>query len=114
MKFNPPNRIHESNIQAEIYRLLGNLGIDCYLEYKIYIPELNCSCFADVAIIVNGYVVLLIEVKSRKKCGLPNSNGKQYKKYEAIRDTMGVPFMYCMNSADIALLMHKVSAFVNK
>ncbi len=97
LKYEFKKRLPEANIQAEIYSRLRAIDIQCCLEYKIWINSLQASSRADIVIIRDGYIIAIIEVKSRKVGSKPNKNGRQYQKYEAI----GIPFIYCMCSEDI-------------
>jgi hypothetical protein len=93
MKFIPPKRIHESNIQAEVYRRLRNAGIKCFLEYPVYCPKFNSSIRVDVIIIKDNEIKLFIECKSRKRNKEPYKKGQQYLKYKSLN----MPLIYCMD-----------------
>lgn len=95
-----PKRISEANIQAECYHRLRNLGINCYLEYKLQ------HCRLDMVIVVNeNTIACIVEFKSRTK-DLTLRKGKQYTKYKAL----GFPLLYCHHmdeiDATITLIQH--------
>ena len=104
MKYNRPNRIHEANIQAELYCQFKRLNIKCVLEHKIYCAPMNCNIIPDIVIVEDGEIVCIVEVKSKLSKFEPNKSGKQYKKYEAI----GIPFFYCMHMRQVMETVKKV------
>ena len=108
MKFIPPRRLPEANIQAEAYRQLRNNNIKCCLEYRIYIPDFNSYIRADIAIIKDDEVILLIECKSRKRNKSPNKDGRQYKKYKSL----GIPILYCMDFKEAQNILDDISPFL--
>lgn len=95
IKFNPPRVLPEANTQAEIYRQLRNLDIKCCLEFSMKCEQQGRTIRADMAVIKDGYILCLIECKS--KGDAPNEEGQQYDAY----DSLGIEFAYCMGWKEI-------------
>ncbi len=95
MKFKAPKVLPEANTQAEIYRILRNKGIKCCLEYGMKCEYQNRNIRADIAVIKDGYIICLVECKS--KGSSPDEEGRQYDAY----DSLGVEFIYCMGWKEI-------------
>jgi len=108
MKFIKPNRLHESNIQAEAYRQLRNNNIKCCLEYRIYCPEFNCNIQADIVIIKDSLILAIIECKSRKRNKTPNTKGRQYLKYQSLN----IPVVYCMDFNEAVNIMDIIKDYI--
>ena len=108
MKFIKPNRLHESNIQAEAYRQLRNNNVKCCLEYSIHCPEFNSNIRADIILIKDNKITAIIECKSRKRNKEPNYKGRQYKKYQSL----GLPIIYCMDFSDAINIMSKIKDYI--
>ena len=108
VKFIRPNRLHEANVQAEVYRQLRNNDIKCCLEYRIHCPKYNCIVRADIVIIRDGLITAIIECKSRKSDKKPNYSGRQYKKYKSI----GIPVIYCMDFKQAINILDEIQDFI--
>ena len=98
MRYNNNIRKSEANIQAEIYHRLKLLNIESCLEYqfKLVYNNKEISVYADIVVIKNNNIICICEVKNYNK-DIPNTNGRQYKKYEMLN----IPFVYCMNETHI-------------
>ena len=107
MKLTKPKRISEATIQAELYMQLKLSGFECCLEYPIKLKD--SSMRADVAVFHNGYVLCLIELKSRRIGNTPNKGTRQYKKYLST----GLPFCYCMHLDEIPSVLKWVNLHIN-
>ncbi len=71
---------------------------------------MNCYIRADIVIIQNDEIILIIECKSRKSESEPNKKGRQYKKYKAL----GVPFLYCMTFKQVPYIINNIIEFTQK
>ena len=107
-KFTPPARLPEAVIQAEIYRQLHAKNIQCTLECPIFCDQYGGELTPDVAILHEGYVIGLIEVKSFKKVKTVSNqiinnldskriSSKQLKRYLLFN----LPLYYCNTRDDI-------------
>ena len=104
MKFIKPKKLPEANIQAELYRQLRNNNIKCCLEYRIRIPEFKRNIRADIVVIKDSRIIVIIEVKSRYGDDEINKDSRQWKCYE----TLNVPIIYCMNFRQVPITINKV------
>ena len=83
-------RVTEAKVQAELYRLLVNLGYDVYPELKYNKMRIDLTVYR------GDSLLCLIEVKNRKR-SLKLHKGKQYQKYAET----GFPFFYCLNMGQV-------------
>ncbi|MCP4110059.1 MAG: hypothetical protein GY749_31815 [Desulfobacteraceae bacterium] len=67
IKFVKPRRMPEPVIQAEIYRRLRDRKIKCIIGCPIYCEDYEKDLFPDLAILHEGYIVGLVEIKSFRK-----------------------------------------------
>lgn len=99
MKFIRPNKMPEANIQAEIYRLCRNEGINICLEYTFN------NCRFDAVIIKNGEIIAIVETKSRKKVNHKRLlKTKQLLKYLSF----GIPVILCASWNEIESAFYKI------
>ncbi len=97
MKFEPPAKLPEANMQAELYRQLTNRGIRCLLEYPL-IKDREGKLRADCIILDKRELQILavIEVKTFKNPkAVPSEKNKQRKRYRSFYQ--GVKFFYVWN-----------------
>ena len=110
MKFTPPTKIPESNVQAEIYRQLRNRGIKCCLEYRMECAKYSRHIRADIAIVKEDEIICLVECKSRKVGAKLNINTRQFNCYRSL----GVDFFYCLGWHEIKTTVNKIIERVSR
>lgn len=82
----------EADIQAWLLAKLYKIGIESHLEYKID------SLRVDVAIVKNGKIICVVEVKDTNRPAHEEMiKTKQYKQYSSL----GIPFFYCFGYSEI-------------
>lgn len=100
MKFIKPRKLAEANIQAELYHRCREMGISCYLEYRVKMGMRTCRF--DVVIMDKfGEIKMIIEVKSYVRDREPNRETKQIKRYSLF----GVPVVLITKIEDIENLV---------
>ncbi len=107
-KFMPPDRLPEPVLQAEIYKRLQEKGINCTVGCPLFCEAYDGELSPDIAILHEGYVIGIIEIKSFKKVkALSNQiinnldpvyiKSKQLKRYLLYN----LPLYYCTTWNDI-------------
>ena len=97
---------NEATIQAEIYRLLKNDSINCYLEIKIKNPYRKLNSIVDIVICdSDDNIIYFIEVKARdrdKAVKTSKAKAPQKLRYKEISEYYDIPFLYCYGKDEIA------------
>ncbi len=108
IEFRPPARLPEPLIQAEIYKRLREKDIQCTVGCPIFCEAYDGELSPDVAILYQGYVIGIIEIKSFKKVKSVSNQiinnldtlkikSKQLKRYLLYN----LPLYYCTNWDDV-------------
>lgn len=95
--FKPKKRVHSANVQCEFYHRAKEVGLFPFAEYK----HLN-SRF-DICIVVNGYIIAIVEIKNYTKPEKQNRNKKQLDKYCGYN----TPVFLCRNFDDIEAIVQE-------
>jgi len=108
---------NEATIQAEIYRLLMNINIKCYLEIKIQNPKRRLNSIVDIVVVDNNEdIVYLIEVKPKPKTLNPKKKTTiQVDRYIEISEYYDIPFIYCYGYEEIEKTINAIqTCFTDK
>jgi hypothetical protein len=107
-KFAPPSRLPEPVIQAEVYKRLLEKNIRCTVGCPIFCAAYNGELSPDVAVLYQGYVIGIIEIKSFKKVKsvsnqiINNLDPLQVKSKQLKRYLLyNLPLYYCTTWDDI-------------
>jgi len=107
-RFKPPSRLPEPVIQAEVYKRLLEKNIQCTVGCPIFCAAYNGELSPDVAILYQGYVVGMIEIKSFKKVKsvsnqiINNLDTHQIKSKQLKRYLLyDLPLYYCTTWDDV-------------
>jgi hypothetical protein len=106
MEYVRPTRLPEANIQAEVYRRLKELNIECVLEYKFVKEKIR----ADVIVIKDNKIICACEIKSKLYLNRPvNTTTKQFKKYFSL----GIPIFYTGRLEKVDELINRIVNLYN-
>jgi len=111
MQFVSPRNLPSAEVQAEVYRRLRALGIECHLEHRIpgaagYRKTWR-TCVFDLVVVFDWKIVAIVECKRRLVDDADRDSRQRTKQAAAYRQ-FGIPLFWCFGWEEIQKTVEEV------